>query len=186
MNCIKCKTAIPAKRAELGYTECIECSSVEKLGCVDIVYHKTGNTIEILPKEQAEIMSKLSKRSSFGTLKSIVGSSGGGPSKRKIEKGCRLSFVGNEIIYENIGQLMMELLQIGNIKKATELIDKSEKSLEISGLQATKLRNILNALTTKPEKDKHTRGFLPTKEEDIVPTEIDSIFKHWKNSKNDK
>ena len=31
----------------MGNSECVGCSSVERVGVVDVVYHKTGNTIEV-------------------------------------------------------------------------------------------------------------------------------------------
>ena len=43
-----CGNIIPKKRVEMGYKVCVECSTTEKYGCIDIIYHKTGNTIEIL------------------------------------------------------------------------------------------------------------------------------------------
>lgn len=73
MKC-KCKpeNIIPPQRVALGYTTCVECSTVQPYGCVQITYHKTGNTIQIMPKEQAKRIRKLSARRGYGTcLKNI-------------------------------------------------------------------------------------------------------------------
>ena len=59
MNCKNCKKEIPQGRVDLGYKVCVDCSDVERYGCVDIVYHKTGNTIQIMPQEDAAKINKL-------------------------------------------------------------------------------------------------------------------------------
>ena len=66
MKC-KCKRNIPQARVDLGYKTCVTCSTVEPYGCVSITYHKTGNTIQIMPKEQAKRIRKLGARRGYGT-----------------------------------------------------------------------------------------------------------------------
>ena len=51
---MKCKHNIPQARLDLGYTECVECSTVEKLGCIDTINHKTGNTIQVMSRSDAD------------------------------------------------------------------------------------------------------------------------------------
>jgi len=50
MDCIKCKEKIDDRRLKaLPQTKvCVNCSTTEAVGCVDITYHKTGNTIHYL------------------------------------------------------------------------------------------------------------------------------------------
>ena len=67
MKC-KCKNIIPQARLALGYTSCVECSTVEPYGCVALTYHKTGNTIQIMPKAQAKRIRKLTARRGYGTM----------------------------------------------------------------------------------------------------------------------
>jgi len=67
MTKCKCKNIIPPQRIALGYTVCVNCSSTEAYGCVNITYHKTGNTIQVLPKAQAARIRKLSARRGYGT-----------------------------------------------------------------------------------------------------------------------
>ena len=67
MKC-KCGSQIPEARLELGYKTCVLCSTEEKVGCIDVVYHKTGNTIEITDRETAEKIRKLSRRNSKGIM----------------------------------------------------------------------------------------------------------------------
>ena len=69
---MKCKCNpernIPQARVDLGYKTCVTCSTVEPYGCVSITYHKTGNTIQIMPKEQAKRIRKLTERRGYGTM----------------------------------------------------------------------------------------------------------------------
>ena len=72
MKC-KCGSVIPEVRVNMGYSECVGCSSVERVGVVDVVYHKTGNTIEITTGEVADSVRKLSRRRGFGTMTCMGG-----------------------------------------------------------------------------------------------------------------
>ena len=67
MKC-KCKNIIPQARLDLGYTSCVSCSKTEPYGCISLIYHKTGNTIQILPKAQAKRIRKLTERRGYGTM----------------------------------------------------------------------------------------------------------------------
>jgi len=49
MKC-KCNNIIPAPRVKLGYTVCVQCSTVEPYGCAPVINHKTGNSIQIMSK----------------------------------------------------------------------------------------------------------------------------------------
>ena len=51
---MKCNHNIPQARLDLGYKVCVECSTEEKLGCIDTIHHKTGNTIQVMSSEDAE------------------------------------------------------------------------------------------------------------------------------------
>ena len=69
MICKKCnKDIIPQARLALGYTTCVSCSTVEPYGCIAITYHKTGNSIQIMPKAQAKRIRKLTERRGYGTM----------------------------------------------------------------------------------------------------------------------
>ncbi len=68
MTKCRCKNIIPPQRVALGYTSCVDCSTTEPYGCVQITYHKTGNTIQVVSKSQAKRIRKLSARRGYGTL----------------------------------------------------------------------------------------------------------------------
>jgi hypothetical protein len=67
MKC-RCNVEIPQIRVKLGYKTCVTCSTTEAYGCINITYHKTGNTIQIMPKEQAARIRKLTERRGYGTM----------------------------------------------------------------------------------------------------------------------
>jgi hypothetical protein len=67
MKC-KCNNTIPQGRLDLGYTTCIECSSVEAYGCVRISNHKTGNTIQVTSQATMRRMEKLGARRGYGVM----------------------------------------------------------------------------------------------------------------------
>ena len=64
MKCIKCSNSISQQRLKVlpSTKVCVNCSTVEAVGCVDICYHKTGNTIQVMDKESAAKINKLSQR----------------------------------------------------------------------------------------------------------------------------
>jgi hypothetical protein len=64
----KCGATIPAGRVALGYRVCTSCSNVERYGAVDVIFHKTGNTLQILPASTAEAIQKAGRRSGFGSM----------------------------------------------------------------------------------------------------------------------
>ena len=67
IECVKCANKMPLLRYTLyGYNYCIKCSTVEKVGGVVIVNHKTGNEIQIMPAEIASRLYRLSQRSGYG------------------------------------------------------------------------------------------------------------------------
>ena len=67
MKC-KCKNIIPEPRVKLGYTVCVQCSTVERYGCAPITYHKTGNSIQIMSSKDAARIAKLTQRRGYGTM----------------------------------------------------------------------------------------------------------------------
>jgi hypothetical protein len=60
MKC-KCSNIIPQGRVDLGYTVCVNCSTVERYGCAPIINHKLSRT-------DAERIAKLTRRKGYGTM----------------------------------------------------------------------------------------------------------------------
>ncbi len=145
MKC-KCKNIIPKARLDLGYTDCVECSTVEKLGCIDTINHKTGNTIQVMSRRDANQASKLTKRAGFGTLRAITK----GSSQRKTKyqyDGCSTSQVGSQELYEHVGKTYIDYLDVDK-GIAERYLTRSLDNFEISQLQYNKIKQLCYKLNT--------------------------------------
>ena len=67
MKC-KCGNIIPQGRVNLGYSNCVNCSTTEAYGCAPLINHKTGNSIQIMSSSDAARISKLTQRRGYGTM----------------------------------------------------------------------------------------------------------------------
>ena len=67
MKC-KCKKIIPQTRVNLGYNNCVDCSTVEEYGCAPVINHKTGNSIQIMSASDAAKIAKITQRRGYGTM----------------------------------------------------------------------------------------------------------------------
>ena len=137
---MKCNHNIPQARLDLGYTVCIECSTEEKLGCIDTIHHKTGNTIQVMSREDADQASKLTKRAGFGILRSMAGGSTS-QRKTKIINGCSLTTIGNDVSYEHVGKTYIDYLEVDK-EIAERYINRAINSLEISQNQYNTIKKL--------------------------------------------
>jgi hypothetical protein len=65
--CIKCGSDMPLLRlTRFGYKHCVKCSDVQRVGGVPITNHKTGNTIQVVDKNVADNIIRLSSRKGYG------------------------------------------------------------------------------------------------------------------------
>jgi len=143
---MKCTHNIPKQRLALGYTTCIECSTEEKLGCIDTINHKTGNTIQVMSRSDADQASKLTKRAGFGTLRAITK----GSSQRKTKyqyDGCSTSQVGSQELYEHVGKTYIDYLDVDK-DIAERYLTRSLDNFEISQLQYNKIKQLCYKLNT--------------------------------------
>jgi hypothetical protein len=109
MKC-KCDSEIPAARIALGYRVCTSCSQEQAVSCVDIIYHKTGNTIQQCTKEQADAIRKASRRSGFGAA---AGMRAGGEPKREVTLTRRpMPALARVVTREDIDSLGREALSV--------------------------------------------------------------------------
>lgn len=153
MKCKNCNKDIPQKRIELGYKKCVECSDTEKYGVIDVVYHKTGNTVEITDAKTAEAINKAAKRSGYGVMRGVTkgGSksiSGYNPCGKSKNKGncVSTSFIGNQETFNKVGEKAMLFFEIKGIDAAHDIIEKAFKEMEINIYQRNKLRQIFEIL----------------------------------------
>ncbi len=143
---MKCNHNIPQARLDLGYTECVDCSTVQKLGCIDAIHHKTGNTIQVMSREDADKASKLTKRAGFGILRSMSGGSSQRKAKYKYD-GCSTTYVGNDTMFEQIGKTYIDYLDVDE-EIAERYLDRALNNLEISQLQYNKIKLLCYNLNT--------------------------------------
>ena len=143
---MKCNHNIPQARLDLGYKVCVECSTEEKLGCIDTINHKTGNSIQVMSREDADKASKLTKRAGFGILRSMSGGSSQRKTKYKYD-GCSTTYVGNDVMFEQIGKTYIDYLDVDK-EIAQRYLDRALQRLAISQLQYNKIKLICNRLNT--------------------------------------
>jgi len=141
---MKCTHNIPKQRLALGYTTCVECSTEEKLGCIDTINHKTGNTIQVMSRSDADQASKLTKRAGFGTLRSLRGASV--KTNTKILHGCRLTNIGNQKLYEQVGKTYMDYHDVDS-ELAEKYLLRMLNNLEINQLQYNTIKKLSKIIT---------------------------------------
>ena len=146
MNCTKCNNQIPQKRYQLGFRECVACSEVETYGCVNIINHKTGNTVQALPKAQAAAINKIGDRKRFGTvLKGGSKSSTYKPTNIKFG-GASSAVIGSPALFEEVGTKAMSIMESKGIESAIAYIDREVRNYSINANQAFKMKRILNSI----------------------------------------
>ena len=143
---MKCNHNIPQARLDLGYTECVDCSTVQKLGCIDTINHKTGNSIQVMSREDADKASKLTQRAGFGILRSMSGGSSQRKAKYKYD-GCSTTYVGNDTMFEQIGKTYIDYLDVDK-DIAERYLTRSLNNFEISELQYNKIKQLCYKLNT--------------------------------------
>jgi len=188
MQCNKCKSEIPTKRVELGYKVCVKCSTVESYGCVDIVYHKTGNTVQPVDKRTAELINKASRRSGFGVMRGMLA----GQSQKQKLSGVGICKVApivtpSDDAFEEVGSKAMDLLETLGYDAASEYIYESIRGSIISIAQSHRLFNILKSMPAynKPvQQVKLTHNpyskYEPSQPRPSVSEDISWAFNNWK------
>ena len=141
---MKCTHNIPKQRLALGYTTCVECSTEEKLGCIDTINHKTGNSIQVMSREDADKASKLLQRAGYSTLRALSGKST--TKQRKILKGCRLTNIGSQQLYEQVGKTYVDYYDIDQ-DLAARYLQRALDNYEISQLQYNTIVKLTKLIT---------------------------------------
>jgi len=178
MNCIKCKEDIDSRRLKaLPKTKvCVNCSTIEAVSCVDVIYHKTGNTIQIMDKQSADKINKLAKRSGFGIMSGMKGSSGGGTDYKNIGK-VSVFRIPTEEDYQRALKRVGEFIDLENRERALKYVQNQYESKLINGKHTFNLNTIIKTLLPLPIKEE---VFI---EEESVDEEVIHAFRNWKNSK---
>ena len=188
MKCAKCKNDMPVKRAELGYKVCVTCSTVESYGCVDIVYHKTGNTVQPVDKQTAELINKASRRSGFGVMRGMMS---GKSDKQKLSGIgiCKVAPVINpsEDVFNEVGAKAIDLLENDGYESASAFIYKNVRDSIISIGQSHRLFSILKSMaaslkpeqTSKPVYNPYSK-YEPSQPKAHVSEDVSWAFNNWK------
>lgn len=142
-NCIKCGSSVPPARINLGYKVCVSCSDTEMYGMVNVIVHKTGNSVQPLPKSQADAINKVGDRKRFGTiLKGGSKSTSYKPTKTKFS--CSTTTIGSDRLYMVVGEEAMRLFERSGYDRVVDYINKAQRNFEINQKQANQLLTIFN------------------------------------------
>ena len=145
MKCSHCNNTIPSKRVELGYKTCVECSTTETYGFVNIINHKTGNTVQPMPKDRADAINKIGDRKRFGTVLR-GGSKTNTYNPKRTKHAVPTNFIGSKQLFDKVGTEAMYLLEYQGIDSAFLYIEKQTKEYVINASQAFHLRQILQVI----------------------------------------
>tara|TARA_B100000902_G_scaffold398965_1_gene467721 strand:+ start:1083 stop:1622 length:540 start_codon:yes stop_codon:yes gene_type:complete len=176
MNCRQCKDKLPQVRVDLGYKDCVSCSTVEAVSCVDITYHKTGNTIQVMDKETANKINKLAQRSGYGIMRGLRGGSTPKSKTKIVGNSGRSMRMPTQEDFNRAGEQVMSILENKDKQSALNYIDNALESRLISGSHSRQLRDILDTFSPDPVVEYVT-------EEPVISEEIQFAFRNWKNSK---
>ena len=149
MKC-KCNQEIPTGRSNLGYRTCVECSTESARACVDIIYHKTGNTIQQCTQEQADAIRKVSRRSGFGAA---AGMRAGGERPMKVQLTRRpmpaRARIATPEELDVIGQESMHLLEYVGMEAMQKFLSSKVSGFVITQAQARHIETVCTALLSQ-------------------------------------
>lgn len=144
----KCGNKIPEVRINTGYKTCVECSTEEKWGCSQVVYHKTGNTIEVIKdKELCEQINAMAERPAFGVCRGMKGNV-----KRKVMKNnsqSRIKETKTEEFrptFNFIGSKAYELYKSQDIETAEKYVQDCLKKNWITKYGANKIMRLIKLI----------------------------------------
>ena len=142
----KCGNDIPTKRIELGFNDCVECSTTETYGTVDITYHKTGNTVQHVDKATAKNINKAARRNTYGSNLGSIKPGGHEEFRRKIDIGCSTATIGSQGMFERVTSEVELKYDLLGKAKAIDYINRKVDSCTITVVQSQKLKRMLDLL----------------------------------------
>ena len=174
MDCKKCNTKMPQGRVDLGYHVCVDCSTVEAVSCVDITYHKTGNTIQITDKATADRINKLSQRAGYGIMRGLRSGSApkSSPTPINNRRQPRVFRTYTHDDMKKVLEVAIDWMELGDRKKASSYIESSVGN-KINGEQRRKIFEILEVMFPTPVQEKEV-------EEAVIDPDIEWTFRNWK------
>jgi hypothetical protein len=155
----KCGTPLHQVRIDAGYKSCVNCSTEERWGVVNITYHKTGNTVEIVKdREVADRINAMAQRSGFGVMKGLTGSyakaakKNVGPMKVLPDKPINDRVLSRKSIpseWEEVGKEVVEILEKHGAESAINHIHRAQETKRIYRNEVEKLIQIINHFNEK-------------------------------------
>jgi hypothetical protein len=97
-----------------------------------------------MSREDADKASKLLQRAGYSTLRALSGKSV--TKKRKIGKGCRLTNVGSEQLYEQVGKTYVNYYDVDQ-DLAARYLQRALDNYEISQLQYNNIVKLTKLIT---------------------------------------
>jgi hypothetical protein len=152
----KCGNKIPEVRKKAGYTTCVNCSTEDKWGCSQVVFHKTGNTIEVIKdKELCEEINAMAQRKTFGVCSGMTGTHRKKPpTKPKLVKKTEDSSVGSiyrpnivEDDFYSLGGKAIIIQSKHGDEEAERFLEDAVKMLIITSAQKKRISTILTLIT---------------------------------------
>lgn len=146
MKC-KCQLEIPEGRYILGYRTCVECSMEQPRGCIDIITHKTGNTIEQCSMQQSAAVRKASKRAGFGAS---IGMRAGSDRKMHVKITRRatpalLQCINKEVL-DHEGSECMYILEHAGLPAMQKYLAAKVHGFTLNAHQAQHIESVCTAL----------------------------------------
>ena len=138
----KCGHKIPEPRVKMGYKTCVMCSTEDKWGCAQVVYHKTGNTIEVIKdKELCEEINAMAQRKTFGVSNGMTGVYRKKPTPKSYIKVMKEK--APKLDYRQVGERTMYINEIEGIESAKQFLNECLNKSYISNYQFNKISTIL-------------------------------------------
>lgn len=142
----KCGNIIPTKRLEIGYSVCVNCSNEEQVAAIDIIYHKTGNTISTAPKSIANEFNKKAKRSGFGIMSGIRTAKTNHYNPKNVKFGCSTTQIGSKESFLSVRNQILEDMHTVDVDYAILTLEKAYKNTLINERQKNELYALIDVL----------------------------------------
>jgi hypothetical protein len=161
MKC-KCGDEIPKGRLKLGYKVCVNCSTESKWSVVQVNYHKTGNTTEVIKDpEVAADFAFMSSRKGFGVMRGLTSSrrktitpKDPVPEKKTEEKDSGPTIISKvcdrympTYYFEEVGEKATKIAEELGYTESIKYIENSLEKKLIFKKQAEQLKQIIHFLT---------------------------------------
>ena len=167
-KCKKCKLKMDSHRVHLGYSECVNCSTIKKYSSHTVYPHKTGGYIQPVSSEKSDELKRLDRRgiNNNKVAKGIFSDNSwdrwleqyqnniySKRPKKKLSKNFRKKFshMNNTTLHQLVGNEFIENGYHRAVNKVNELYSKDRISLPQKGKMVSNLSG-LQMMTSKEKK----------------------------------